>query len=132
VQYAKEPADTHILINAVCPGFTATDLNGFRGVRIPRQGAAAAIRLATVEGHGPTGRSRRGRGALVTNGLRAPFQGDGARASRSSRRLLGRRPAGEVQQPQPRRLIVHARFQAACAAHEHGADPVPEGTVSGG
>jgi NAD(P)-dependent dehydrogenase (short-subunit alcohol dehydrogenase family) len=56
VQYPKEPADTHILINAVCPGFTATDLNGFRGVRTPQQGAAAAIRLATVEGHGPTGR----------------------------------------------------------------------------
>ncbi|MFE0776986.1 SDR family oxidoreductase [Streptomyces sp. NPDC058861] len=56
VQYAKELADTHVLINAVCPGFTATDLNGFRGVRTPRQGAAAAIRLATVEGHEPTGR----------------------------------------------------------------------------
>ncbi|MFC8489938.1 SDR family oxidoreductase [Streptomyces sp. NPDC057235] len=56
VQYAKELADTHVLINAVCPGFTATDLNGFRGVRTPRQGAAAAIRLATVEGNEPTGR----------------------------------------------------------------------------
>lgn len=56
VQYAKELADTHILINAVCPGFTATDLNGFRGVRTPQQGAAAAIRLATVEGQEPTGR----------------------------------------------------------------------------
>ncbi|MBD0420217.1 SDR family oxidoreductase [Streptomyces sp. NPDC052309] len=56
VQYAKELADTHILINAVCPGFTATDLNGFRGVRTPQEGAAAAIRLATVEGHEPTGR----------------------------------------------------------------------------
>ncbi|MEU9593780.1 SDR family oxidoreductase [Streptomyces sp. NPDC048219] len=56
VQYAKELADTHILINAVCPGYTATDLNGFRGVRTPQQGAAAAIRLATVDGHEPTGR----------------------------------------------------------------------------
>ncbi|MBE8475596.1 SDR family oxidoreductase [Streptomyces justiciae] len=56
VQYAKELADTHILINAVCPGYTATDLNGFQGVRTPQQGAAAAIRLATVEGHEPTGR----------------------------------------------------------------------------
>ncbi|MDT7682733.1 MAG: hypothetical protein QOG57_3043, partial [Pseudonocardiales bacterium] len=26
---------------------TATDLNGFRGVRTPQQGAAIAIRLAT-------------------------------------------------------------------------------------
>ena len=56
VQYAKELAGTHILINAVCPGYTATDLNGFRGVRTPRQGAAAAIRLATVPADGPTGR----------------------------------------------------------------------------
>ncbi|WP_077798959.1 SDR family oxidoreductase [Streptomyces sp. JHA26] len=56
VQYAKELADTHILVNAVCPGYTATDLNGFRGVRTPQQGAAAAIRLATVDGDEPTGR----------------------------------------------------------------------------
>jgi NAD(P)-dependent dehydrogenase (short-subunit alcohol dehydrogenase family) len=56
VQYAKELAGTNILINAVCPGFTATDLNGFRGVRTPQQGAAAAIRLATVQDDGPTGR----------------------------------------------------------------------------
>ncbi|MEV7673100.1 SDR family oxidoreductase [Streptomyces sp. NPDC088752] len=56
VQYAKELADTDILINAVCPGYTATDLNDFRGVRTPRQGAASAIRLATVPDDGPTGR----------------------------------------------------------------------------
>ncbi|MCF4136732.1 SDR family oxidoreductase [Streptomyces sp. Tue 6430] len=56
VQYAKELAGTGILINAVCPGFTATDLNGFRGVRTPQQGAACAIRLATVPADGPTGR----------------------------------------------------------------------------
>ncbi|MEV5603255.1 SDR family oxidoreductase [Streptomyces sp. NPDC052299] len=56
VQYAKELAGTQILINAVCPGFTATDLNGFRGTRTPQQGATAAIRLATVEDGGPTGR----------------------------------------------------------------------------
>lgn len=56
VQYAKELADTNILINAVCPGYTATDLNGFRGVRTPQQGAASAIRLATVPADGPTGR----------------------------------------------------------------------------
>lgn len=56
VQYAKELADTNVLINAVCPGFTATDLNGFRGTRTPQQGATSAIRLATVEDNGPTGR----------------------------------------------------------------------------
>jgi NAD(P)-dependent dehydrogenase (short-subunit alcohol dehydrogenase family) len=55
VQYAKELAGTNILINAACPGFTATDLNGFRGVRTPEQGAAIAIRLATLPDDGPTG-----------------------------------------------------------------------------
>jgi len=55
VQYAKELQDTNILINAGCPGFTATDLNGFRGVRTPEQGAAIAIQLATLPDDGPTG-----------------------------------------------------------------------------
>ncbi len=55
VQYARELRGTNILINAACPGFVATDLNGFRGVRTPEQGAAIAIRLATLPGDGPTG-----------------------------------------------------------------------------
>lgn len=55
VQYAKELQDTNILINLACPGFVATDLNGFRGVRAPEQGAAIAIRLATLPDGGPTG-----------------------------------------------------------------------------
>jgi NAD(P)-dependent dehydrogenase (short-subunit alcohol dehydrogenase family) len=55
IQYAKELRDTNILINAACPGYTATDLNGFRGVRTPEQGAAIAIRLATLPDDGPTG-----------------------------------------------------------------------------
>ena len=55
VQYAKELAGTGILINLACPGFVATDLNGFRGTRTPEQGAAIAIRLATLPDDGPTG-----------------------------------------------------------------------------
>jgi NAD(P)-dependent dehydrogenase (short-subunit alcohol dehydrogenase family) len=55
VQYAKELYGTNILINAGCPGFCATDLNGFRGVRTPEQGAAIAIHLATLPDDGPTG-----------------------------------------------------------------------------
>ncbi|MFA1546872.1 SDR family oxidoreductase [Actinomadura chokoriensis] len=55
VQYAKELGDTGILINAGCPGYCATDLNGFRGVRTPQQGAAIAIRLAGLPDGGPTG-----------------------------------------------------------------------------
>ncbi|GAA4264209.1 SDR family oxidoreductase [Dactylosporangium darangshiense] len=55
VQYAKALRDSGILVNAGCPGFTATDLNGFRGVRTPEQGAAIAIQLATLPTDGPTG-----------------------------------------------------------------------------
>ncbi|MEV6566952.1 SDR family oxidoreductase [Streptomyces kronopolitis] len=55
VQYAKELSDTNILINAACPGYCATDLNGHRGFRTPQQGAAIAIRLATLPDDGPTG-----------------------------------------------------------------------------
>jgi NAD(P)-dependent dehydrogenase (short-subunit alcohol dehydrogenase family) len=55
IQYAKELAGTNILINAGCPGYTATDLNGFRGTRTPGQGAAIAIHLATLPDDGPSG-----------------------------------------------------------------------------
>ncbi|WP_031512506.1 SDR family oxidoreductase [Streptomyces sp. NRRL F-5123] len=55
VQYAKELRDTNILINAACPGYCATDLNGLSGVRTPEQGAAIAIRLASLPDDGPTG-----------------------------------------------------------------------------
>jgi NAD(P)-dependent dehydrogenase (short-subunit alcohol dehydrogenase family) len=53
VQYAKELPG--ILINLGCPGYCATDLNGHRGYRTPEQGAAVAIRLATLPDDGPTG-----------------------------------------------------------------------------
>ncbi|MEY9211709.1 SDR family oxidoreductase [Thermobifida halotolerans] len=55
VQYARELRDTNILINAACPGYCATDLTGFRGMRTPEQGAAIAVRLATLPDDGPTG-----------------------------------------------------------------------------
>jgi NAD(P)-dependent dehydrogenase (short-subunit alcohol dehydrogenase family) len=55
VQYAKELADTPIKINLACPGYVATDLNGFSGHRTPEQGAIAAIRLATLGDDGPSG-----------------------------------------------------------------------------
>lgn len=51
-----ELRDTNILVNAACPGYCATDLNGFRGVRTPEEGAAIAIRLAALPDDGPTGR----------------------------------------------------------------------------
>ncbi|WP_344657388.1 SDR family oxidoreductase [Catenulispora subtropica] len=56
LQYARELSGTKILINAGCPGYVATDLNGFRGVRTPEQGAAIAVKLATLPDDGPTGK----------------------------------------------------------------------------
>lgn len=58
VQYAKELADTGILVNAGCPGYVATDLNGHRGTRTPEQGAAIFLELATLPAGGPTGTFR--------------------------------------------------------------------------
>ncbi|MFI1105134.1 SDR family NAD(P)-dependent oxidoreductase [Streptomyces melanogenes] len=55
VQYARQFAHTNILINAACPGLVATDFTGFHGPRTPEQGAATAIRLATLPDDGPTG-----------------------------------------------------------------------------
>lgn len=55
VQYARQFAGTGILINAACPGLVATDFTGFHGPRTPGQGAATAIRLATLPDGGPTG-----------------------------------------------------------------------------
>ncbi|QWF77193.1 SDR family NAD(P)-dependent oxidoreductase [Amycolatopsis sp. CA-230715] len=55
VQYAKELSGTAIKINNACPGYVATDLNGFRGTSTTADGAKIAIRLATLPDDGPTG-----------------------------------------------------------------------------
>lgn len=55
IQYARDLAAENILVNAISPGFVATDLNGHRGVRTPSQGAASAVRMATIAADGPTG-----------------------------------------------------------------------------
>ncbi len=53
VQYAK--AFSGILVNAVEPGFTATDLNAFQGTQTVQQGAEIIVRMAQVGTDGPTG-----------------------------------------------------------------------------
>jgi NAD(P)-dependent dehydrogenase (short-subunit alcohol dehydrogenase family) len=55
VAYAKELADTPIKVNAVNPGFCATDLNGRSGPRPAAEGAAEVARLAVLGEDGPTG-----------------------------------------------------------------------------
>ncbi len=55
LQYVKELEGSNILVNAACPGYVKTDLNGRNGTRTPEQGAAIAIRLVTLPDDGPTG-----------------------------------------------------------------------------
>ncbi len=64
IQYAKELAGTGVLVNAGCPGFVATDLNGHRGTRTPEQGAAVFLELATLPDGGPSGTFRDDEGPL--------------------------------------------------------------------
>ncbi len=55
VQYARRLAETNVIVNACCPGYVATDFTGFNAPRTPEQGAAIAIRLATLPDDGPRG-----------------------------------------------------------------------------
>ena len=55
LKLAKDLMDEGIKVNAVDPGLTATDLTGQMGERTPEFAAAIAVRLATVDGLGPTG-----------------------------------------------------------------------------
>ncbi len=52
-QYAK--SYPRLRINAVDPGYTATDLNGHRGTQSVEEGAQIIVRMATMEPDGPTG-----------------------------------------------------------------------------
>ncbi|MGI5321324.1 SDR family oxidoreductase [Actinomadura nitritigenes] len=55
VQYANELRKDGVLVNAVAPGFVATDSNDHTGVLTVEQGAAVVVRLATAGADGPTG-----------------------------------------------------------------------------
>jgi NAD(P)-dependent dehydrogenase (short-subunit alcohol dehydrogenase family) len=65
VHYARELAGTPVKVNGAAPGHVATDFNGFRGTRTPEQGAAIAVRLATLGEDGPTGGVFEDAGALT-------------------------------------------------------------------
>jgi NAD(P)-dependent dehydrogenase (short-subunit alcohol dehydrogenase family) len=54
VQFANELRGTAVKVNAACPGYCATDLNGHSGPRSPQQGAQTPVRLATLPDSGPT------------------------------------------------------------------------------
>ncbi len=55
IQFANEFAATALKINAADPGYVRTDMTRNDGSRTPAQGAAVAVRLATLPDDGPTG-----------------------------------------------------------------------------
>lgn len=55
VHWAREFLGTPLKVNGAAPGHVATDFNGFRGTRTTDEGAAVAVRLATLPADGPTG-----------------------------------------------------------------------------
>ncbi len=56
VLLAKECKDTNFKINAVEPGYTATDLNNFQGVQKVEQAAKKIIKYATLGEDGASGK----------------------------------------------------------------------------
>lgn len=54
--FAESDGLQHVKINAVTPGYTATDLNDHKGVRTVQEGARAAVIYATIGDDGPSGR----------------------------------------------------------------------------
>ncbi|GAB2654911.1 SDR family oxidoreductase [Kribbella swartbergensis] len=55
VMLANELRGTGILVNGADPGNCATDMGGWDAPRTPQQGAAVAVRMATLGADGPTG-----------------------------------------------------------------------------
>ncbi len=55
VLLAKELRDEGFHINAINPGYTATDLNQHRGTRSVQQAAAVVVKYATLDHTGPNG-----------------------------------------------------------------------------
>ena len=53
--FAIELEPEGIKVNAVSPGFTRTNLNGFQGTQTVKEGAAEAVRVALLGRDGPTG-----------------------------------------------------------------------------
>jgi NAD(P)-dependent dehydrogenase (short-subunit alcohol dehydrogenase family) len=62
---AIELAPEGIKVNAVSPGFTKTNLNGYAGTETVEEGAREAVRVALLGRNGPTGRFTRWENATI-------------------------------------------------------------------
>jgi NAD(P)-dependent dehydrogenase (short-subunit alcohol dehydrogenase family) len=54
-QYVRAFNDTNIIINAVCPGYVATDFTEFAAPRTAGQGAPVAVNFGPLPDDGPRG-----------------------------------------------------------------------------
>ncbi|CAH2602792.1 SDR family oxidoreductase [Rhodovastum atsumiense] len=55
LSYAARLQEQGIKVNAICPGYTATEATNFMGPRTPEQAAVVAINFALLDDEGPTG-----------------------------------------------------------------------------
>lgn len=60
-----ELAGTPIKVNAVCPGYNATDMNNHAGTLHPSEGAKVVVRAATLGEEGPSGTFMNAEGAMA-------------------------------------------------------------------
>lgn len=56
INLAYELRDTPFKVNAVCPGFVATDFNGHRGTGTVQEGGTRIAKYAMIDNDGPTGK----------------------------------------------------------------------------
>jgi NAD(P)-dependent dehydrogenase (short-subunit alcohol dehydrogenase family) len=56
IDLAYELRDTAFKVNAVCPGFVATDFNNHRGTGTVQEGGARIAKYAMIDDNGPTGK----------------------------------------------------------------------------
>jgi NAD(P)-dependent dehydrogenase (short-subunit alcohol dehydrogenase family) len=64
VMLANEFRNTSFKINSVTPGYTATDLNNFKGTQSAEKTAKVIVKYATVDKDGPTGKFLKDEGEI--------------------------------------------------------------------
>jgi len=64
INLAQELRSTKFKVNSVTPGYTATDLNNFAGLKTAAEGAKSIVMMAIIDEDGPTGRFFRQEGEV--------------------------------------------------------------------